>query len=424
MISITLAITLLFSLFVIRTKPGTAMGLVIACMMIWPEFLRIPIGLAQMSAPRLVTIVLLTRLLMFERRSFKNRSPVDALVIIGWLWTIFAAVAVDSKLYHVTQMVGRGFDTVLMYFVARIAIMTIDDVKDIMMPLAITAVYMCGIGILEAMMLYSPYESLQAFRTWTWIVDTGDASEMRYGFHRAKASTSQPIYYGMAMMLIAGILWSTRVYRTTQIANSSSIFAAFIGALTSFSSGVWIGCALLVLFNAFVKRVSAIKPAIYILSFSFIFLEILSNRHFYNLIDYLAMNSKNAWYRTRLLEVAITRLEEFWLFGVGNNTPHHWGTAIDGRWYIDLVNHFLILALYGGIPALIIYALSHILALRTAVCNWQLSNDQNYRKLIFGLAACLIALDVASMSVGLYGPAILLSYILLGILVSLSRDLK
>ena len=397
------------------------MGLIIACMMIWPEYLRIPMGLAQMSAPRLVTIVLLIRLLIFQKRKLYNNSSVDTLVIIGWLWTIFASIAVDSNLSHVTQMVGRGFDTVLMYFAARIAIITIDDVKDIVLPIAVTAIYMCGIGILEAMMLYTPYESLQAFRTWTWIVDTGDVSEMRFGFHRAKASTSQPIYFGMAMMLITGILWSTRVYRIRLVANTSSIFAAFIGAITSFSSGVWIGCALLVSFNLFIKRVSAIKPVLYFLFFTFLFLEILSNRHFYNLIDYLAMNSKNAWYRTRLLEVAFTRLEEFWLFGVGNNTPHHWGTAIDGRWYIDLVNHFLILALYGGIPALIIYALSHILAIRSAVYIWHKSNDDSYRKLIFGLAACLIALDVASMSVGLYGPAILLSYILLGIIVSLSH---
>jgi hypothetical protein len=243
-------------------------------------------------------------------------------------------------------MIGRGFDTVLMYFVARLALMTSNDAKSLLPPVAITAFIMAGAGFLETSTIFSPYSHLAAFREWTWIVET--ESELRYGYTRALGSTSQPIYFGMAMMLIAGLLWSIRGYGKSLILHPGAALAAFIAALTSLSSGPLIGCVMLVFFNAFVKRVSLIKPALWYLLGLLIFIEIASNRHFYNLIDYLAINQQNAWYRTRLLEVAFNQWQEYWLFGTGGVTPNHWGPMIDGRWYVDLVNHFVILALYGG----------------------------------------------------------------------------
>lgn len=417
MIAATLVVTLLFSIFALRAKPGTAMGLIIACMMIWPEYLRIPMGLAQMSAPRLMALVLLVRLLMLGRGMSLKKSSVDVLVIVGWLWTIFATVVVSPDSAQVTTMIGRGFDTVLMYFVARLALMTIDDVKNILIPIAITALYMCAMGVLEAMMLYSPYSSFQAHRGWTWIAKE---AELRLGFLRAVVSTSVSIYFGMAMMLITGMLWSMRGYGKPLIVNPGSIIAAFIGALTSLSSGPWSACALLIIFSAFVKRTALIKPMLIFVSITIIFVEIASNRHFYHLIGYLALDGSTAWYRARLLEVAFSQWREFWLLGVGDNWPHHWGAILDGRKHIDVVNHFIILALYGGFPGMIMYIASHVIAVRAAVRAWRLHRDDQIRQMIFGFAATLVALDLASYSVGLFGPVLLLSYILLGFIVSVS----
>jgi len=36
---------------------------------------------------------------------------------------------------------------------------------------------------------------------------------------------------------------------------------------------------------------------------------------FYHLIDYLTLDPETAWYRTRLLEVAISNISEYWLLG-------------------------------------------------------------------------------------------------------------
>jgi hypothetical protein len=122
--------------------------------------------------------------------------------------------------------------------------------------------------------------------------------------------------------------------------------------------------------------------------------------------------------------VAFNQWQEYWLFGTGGVTPNHWGPMIDGRWYVDLVNHFVILALYGGFINFILYIASHILAVKAAVKTWRCSPDSRHRIMVFGFAATLIALDTTSMSVGIFGPPMLLSYILLGFLVSTTDGLR
>jgi hypothetical protein len=247
-----------------------------------------------------------------------------------------------------------------------------------------------------------------------------DLTEYRYGFLRAAGSTEVPIYFGIALMLIAGLLMSMRGFTKSFLINPISIVAALLGALASLSSGPWIASALLVFFHGFAKRTNLIKPALILLAFVAIFLEVASNRHFYHLIDYVAINKQTAWYRTRLLEVAVSRWQEFWLFGVGGNSVNHWASLIDGRKHVDIVNHFVIIALYGGFVALIFYVLSHVIAIRSGISAWKQSGDTTYRDMMFSLMAALPALDLTSLSVGLFGPALLLSYILLGFLVSAS----
>jgi hypothetical protein len=72
----------------------------------------------------------------------------------------------------------------------------------------------------------------------------------------------------------------------------------------------------------------------------------------------------------------------------------------------------------GGIPAFLMYIFSHVNAVRYAAKARKKSKDPYRRKFIFFLISALIALDVSSMSVGLFGPPLLLTNILLGMLVS------
>jgi len=421
MVGATLAVFVVFAMLALsRKSPGAALGIVVLSMMVWPEFLRIPVGLAEMSVPRLVALALLGQMIARGRHRAITFGTVDKLVLAIWLWIIFAAICAGSAFPHVSQMIGRGFDTVLMYFIARVTLLSAEDVRGFYLGLAASAVAMCAAGVYEAVTSKSPYQALRGFQGWRF--GAYKDTEYRYGLLRAQGSMSVSIYFGMAMMLVLGMLCAVRGYLKDARLYKLVWIAALLAALSSMSSGPWLACFMLLGLYVYEKRPGLIKPSLWLALIAAVVLEVASNRHFYNLIDYFALDKHTAWYRTRLMEVAVSRLHEFWLFGVGSNWPHHWGEIVDGRGHIDVVNNFLIIALYGGLPAWAMFLATHVSAIRQTVRAWQADRDSRRRQLLFGFAATLVALDFSSMSVGLFGPPLLLSHILLGVMVSAAVD--
>jgi len=421
MVGITTFVTIALGVLALAVRPGVALGILIVSMLIWPEFLRIPMGLAAMSAPRLIAIALLIRFIFQGRHVNMNVCSVDYMVFLIWLWTVIATMLSGATSAKVNEMIGYGFDTVLMYFVARLAIRSMQDVAGMAWPLFGIAAWMCIVGWQEAITTQSPYVGLDAYRTWVWIAKE---PEFRLGMMRAKASTSVHIYFGMAMMLIAGIAWAMRSNpRVRKISTLTAAFAA-VGGLASMSSGPWLAIVTLIICNMYILRPKMIKPTLYVMLGVAIFLELASNRHFYHLIDYLALNSSTAWYRTRLIEVAVAQWRDYWIVGANGIDINYWGGLLDGRRHIDLVNHFLIVAVNGGIPAFLMYVFSHVNAVRYAAQARKKSKDPFRRRLIFCLISTLIALDISIMSVGLFEQPLILSNILLGLIVSAAKGWK
>ncbi len=386
-------------------------------MLVWPEYLRFSVALFDSSAPRLVALLLLVKAMIRGQHQKISPCAVDHYVLLLWAWTILASVIAGANATHIVQMIGRGLDTVLMYFVVRYYIVTIEDLKSMAWWFGLAAAIMGILGVVEAFTGKSPYTGMTDFREWRWF-DKPDA--YRWGLLRAKASTSVHIYFGMAMMMVTGMLWAVHRSLSHSRVRTLAILLGFAGAFSSMSSGPWLACIMLFLLGFFQFRPDLIKPALMLIAFAAIGLEVASNRHFYNLIDYLALDSHTAWYRTRLLEVAFSRLTEFWLIGVGADWPHHWGMLLDGRLHIDVVNHFLIVALYGGLPAMILYILSHWHALKRIVMLFGSTAGTTLRTTAFNLGVVLVSLDLSSMSVGLYGPPLLLSNVLLALIISVT----
>ncbi len=420
MIPQTAAVLVFFLVLALsRRSGGGAVGVLIASMMLWPEYLRIPMGLAAMSVPRLVALALLIKFMGTGLHRKINFGKIDKIVISLWIWSILATALAGADAPQQIEIIGKGLDTALMYFIARIAIRGPKDLPGLYAGLAISAVVMGIVGAIETITTQSPYSSMSGYQAWTSGFDKGD--EFRYGFLRAKGSTATHIYFGMAMVVILGMLWALRDYAGMKFYNLVSIPAAVIAILSSMSSGPWLGGIQLLIMNTFARKVSLIRPAIKLILLAFIAMELLSNRHFYNLIDYIALDPATAWYRTRLMEVAFSQWRDYWIVGVGSNWPNHWAALVDGRLHIDVVNHFILVALYGGIPAAVMYISTHVIAVRMVIRAWKNDPDKARRRLLFGLAATLMALDFSSLSVGLFGPVLLLSHILLGSIVSLAE---
>lgn len=412
----TILLAAVFSLLALVLRPGAGCGVVVASFLLWPEYLRFPLGPVQMSATRVVACVLLARLLTIGRQSKVKWSWPDACIVIHYFWNLIAAVSANSDEAHMSEMLGRVFDTVVIYFTARLAFVSYKDLQSSVAVLGFSAIVLGTLGFLEAVTYRSPYQKLMEYHQWMWMEK--DLS-YRLGMLRASGSASHPIYFGLAMCMLAGTLWAFRSLSKHRYLHYLVVLFAVLGSLSSLSSGPMMGIVTTILLSIFYFVPSLIYPGLLCLAALSVLFELLSNRHFYNLIDYLALNKGTAWYRTKLTEVAFSNVGEYWAVGVGSNWPHHWGQQIDSRLHVDVVNNFIIVALNGGLLGLFLYCASSFGVLRNAVRCYKSSTLVSVQAASFGLAVTLISLLTVSMSVGLFGPQLIFYYIVMGMTMSL-----
>ncbi len=413
----TILVTLAATAACLTLRPATALGVVMASAMLWPEYLRIPMGIAQMSAPRVAGLALLLRLL-FTRGSAKVawRWP-DMLVMLFYLWLVAANILAGTPGTGLRTVIGSGFDTLLMYHLGRRVFANADQVGGAVKGIAIAAIILAPMALYENLTRSSPF-----IRALTDVmgaaVYVGGGSEVRLGMFRAFSTTQVPIYFGMAMMVLTGFMFAFRGTFRPKWLLWVGLAAAVSCVFSSISSGPWIGLMMAAGLNVFYWVRWLIVPSLCGMVAVTIGLEFLSNRHFYNLIDRIAMDSDNAYYRSRLMEVAMDHLSEYWLLGAAGGDLGFWGREIDYRETVDMVNNYLIVAVGGGVFALALYVSIKIGVMYSLIRAFKLGSPA-MKPIAFSIASLLIALSFSEFSVGLYGPALLFTYIIMGYSVSM-----
>src|SRR5207248_1747593 len=141
-------------------KPPTALAVLICSIMLYPDYLRVPVGPMKMSVPRLVALALLFQLASTVRQRRFRWHFIDKLICIEWLWSVTANLLAGSGQTTMNETIGRAFDTVLMYFVARLTLLRSSDYREFIKPLIACSIIVGSLGIAEAFTHYSPYQFL------------------------------------------------------------------------------------------------------------------------------------------------------------------------------------------------------------------------------------------------------------------------
>jgi hypothetical protein len=414
---ITSGIALALSTATFIVRPGLAFAILIASMLIWPDYLRIPVGPAWMSISRFVAFAIILKMLSSGRGKDFRFCALDGVIIADWLWIILSTLGAENNMSTIIRALGTGMDTALLYFAARLTIQNEQDFKDAIGLLSITAIYMAIIGIVENITNNSPYRSLIHYRPWeTAFGEVPD--EKRLGLYRARASSSIHIYFGLTMAMVFGIIVAGRGYISNFFSKTFGPIGGFFATFSSMSSGPWISLILFLFFSKFFNYSQYIKKAIMLSVLALLGLQIVMNRDIHYLVSYISLNAHTAWYRAKLIDVSIINLHEYWLFGYGANTPHHWGAMIDGRPLVDMVNHFVLRAATTGVLGFILFLTISVIAIRYIMAAWKKTTNIKYRKMVFTLGALLIGVNVAIWSVSMYGTPLKMYYILIALIVS------
>lgn len=414
MVAVTALVALIFMVISVRSRPGFALSMVVVSTLIWPEYLRFPLGLVQMSAPRMIVVALLIKYLFVRGGRKYPLAAIDKVVLILFVWGIFSKYMAGANFDVIKSSIGQALDTVVMFFAARLCLQTKSDLKDFAIPVMVCGAYMGLMGILEAVTSSSPYHFLFRYHQWNWV---DKAPEYRLGLLRAKTSTSHYIYSGVSLLLVFGFAFALRKVAGIRRSRVKFVWLALglcgLGVFSSLSSGPMSGLMCFLAFSFLYYKKALIRPLIGIVLLTCIIIEVASNRHFYNLVDYIALNSNTAWYRTKLIEVAVGQVHEYALFGLGGTPPDHWGKLIDGRHHVDIVNNFIFVAYSSGILGLILFVSIQIMSIRQAI-RIQKYGDPALSYYGFCIVALILALMITSMSVGIFGPVLILSFLLYG----------
>lgn len=405
MTALTLAISVLALALGVVLRPQLALAAYLSMCVLWPEYMRVDIAPIELSAQRLGAMGLIlgaaTRM-----RGLPRLHITDAFFIAWWVWGITAKLIGGSPSGMVSTTIGRGLDTILIYVAVRLSIHAAQRTPRLHPMLIASAAIAMLLAFYETTAHKSFYDPLFLSDPWRF-----DYPMFRHGFMRAKGSTAQPIYWGVTMLLFASLMllyaapkWSVKT--------AVAVGLALAAAAASWSSGPWIGCVLLCAVAALYWARWAVKPAAVSVVLLLITLQLAANRNVYEFAMFLGLDRQTAWYRGRLIEVAIMKLPEYWLYGYGSESIVHWAPLLDGRRKVDIVNGFVYTAVQGGLPALICYVGAKV---SCVVCAIKLAKSgiPTCVRQGFALAAAVLAISFVEMSVGLFSTPLVLHAALL-----------
>jgi len=412
---VTIAVALLGSAMVLILGPVDGLVTYVALYMLYPPYLAVSLGTVSINAHRIVVVVLLCRVLLDHRSRAKSRWTVLDVLLVGSFAAMAVALSLRADLGIVMENRGGAFlDMIVPYVIARSVIHNQQDLVRLAKGLSLVVIPVAVLAVVESVAGWSPYAGLGQFSFLSGGAVGGEGPELRWGLNRAGGAVGGCISFGFCfVVLLPMMLLLVRQRGTWRTIGFIATGSAFAGTISSMSSGPLLGLVASSAAMALSVRPSLAKPALCLVLLAALAAEIGSNRHFYHLVGYVTFSSGTAWYRARLLEVAVGKLPEYWLLGYGFKDPG-WGPELDMRGYTDVCNQYILMACRGGgLPVvLFVGALGHALARLRRVfrsgCGDVLKTASWY------VGSMVVGMAVAITSAGLLGAEGLF-YAMLGV---------
>jgi hypothetical protein len=406
----TFIVGALCSVLIFLLPPVKGLIVYVALIAWYPSYLSVKIGTLDFTVCRMVMLAIFANLFLFTDLPKKfGFILLDKIIILFFLTQVLAGLATTPALQLLENRTGAILDMLIPYFAVRLIITAKEQYLTLLKGMLFAAAPLALLGL---------YQTLTGNNIFSFI--PGHIYAMghyiRHGLYRANLTFSVSIMFGLYFAMIGPAclgLW--RLIRKNRFLYALAIFLMGIGVFSSMSSGPWMAVILAGLFIVFYRFRRHWKTAVVLLVVACATVEVISNRHFYEVVDRITLNSKTAWYRSRLIEVALFEggMSGHWLTGYGLKDPG-WADKIDSRNHTDMVNHYLLILSRFGLVGLIPFLAVVTLALNTAFAAFRAGISDTDKWLIWTLAATLVGLLTALFSVSLFGPPKTVLYLLFG----------
>ncbi|MBN2133423.1 MAG: hypothetical protein JW741_28245 [Sedimentisphaerales bacterium] len=402
---LTILIAIIASLLVASVRPVIGLIVYVVLSMWYPYAVgTVSVGTIDFSVGRIVILVLLTKVLFGTKLTQEFKVIwLDRLVVLLFAAELVAGVTNVELGKLLENRSGDFFDMALPYFAVRLILKSKQDYLTLLKAVGWSAALLAFFGVFESL----TGNNLLKFGRPLPIPDT----RLTY-FHRAQTTFRQTIYYGafsaMIGALCAGLTKHVGGYKGLY---KFLVIMMFLGTFCTMSSGSLLALIGSLSFMAFYKYRHYWKQALVVIAIMCVIVEIVSNRHFYDVIDRFAFNAGTSWYRGRLFEVAILEggMSGHWITGYGFEDPG-WGALIDGN-RTDIVNQYILQLCKYGLVGCIPFCAIIIVAIKRLFSGFWKIPDDGDRWLIWCIGASLFGVLLMFNSVALFGTPMIMLYI-------------
>lgn len=383
-------------ILVVSLKPIRGL-LVYGVLLIWyPTSLMVDLGTLSFSVGRVVIIGLLIRCVLEPdlMRRFKWNG-LDKAILIYYVGQLIAGIFTMPVGILIENRGGDFMDLFLPYLAVRLIVKDREDLLRIVKGMVIAAALLAPFALWESV---TGRNLLSFGRVRTVFQDK------RLGFTRARGTFDHPIYLGVFLGMVGTL--SLAAWRYVRAVGFYVFLTAcaFVGSFASVSSGAVMTMFFGLGFVLCYRYRQYWKAGLITIAMMCLVVEIVSNRHFYQVIDRVSFNSATAWYRARLIEKAFFEggMKGHWLFGYGFTEPG-WGRTIDSRDHTDMVNHYLLILCRFGLAGLIPFVYAIVVTFKNLLRGfWKRPEREQW--LVWCVCASLVGVLMAFHSVSGFTP--------------------
>jgi hypothetical protein len=375
-------------------------------------FVRVEIGgfglvnyLIDVNHGRLLVVVLLLPALL-RAGGFRNRQkvfPGPDYFIVSYVILMVILQSRDSTVTNAFRIATEyALDVLIPYFAFSRLIKDVTDLRKVLLGFVVVMLPLALIDAFEMLKGWRLYGSIAA----QWDPEYGLAYQLRDGILRGAATAKSPIIAGYLVMVAIGCLlalWRPHVSRQVGLPVLAILGIGLIGTL---SRGPWVGAAFLIV--AFLatgpNAASQIGKVMIVGAVAMVLLPLTSFGA--KILDFLPfvgdVEAETIEFRQSLFENAMVVIERnFWLGSVNyRQTPELLALA-DHTGMVDIVNHYIKIALDSGIVGLILFLgffATILLGLRR-VLRFNPAQDSDIRLCARALLGILLAVLVTIATV-------------------------
>lgn len=405
---IGLAVLILCLVYLLFTSKAKVILPILFMVAFIPSAQRVVVFTVDFTFVRILILFALMRIFMRgEQKGFKLNN-VDIAIIFWMIWSILAYGILTSSFSGMVSRIGYMNEAFGGYLVGRMLVRDTDDIKRIVNFLGMASIPVAIFFLIE-----------RSTGTNMFSVFGGVPEEtvIRGGRLRCQGPFLHPIMAGIfwaSFLPWLGVMWLTKKLSTTKLI-VFSFTTLFIIVNTASSTPVL--SVAFVGFGFFLFYFRQLMPLIRVgTAIGLVFLHLLMERGVFHLISRIDIaGGSTGYHRYILIDEALSRVDEWWLFGT--LSVSHWDEGLE-----DITNQYILEGVRGGLLEMLSFILVIVLLYKGISRSMRLTDNKNDAWLLWAIGTLMFMHVMNFLAASYFGSLVTTFYLFLGASVTLIHN--